>query len=68
MIADLSIVIPVHNEEKNLRPLCERITASLARAGVTYEIIFVDDGSVDASLKILRGICQDDKRVKIAVL
>lgn len=68
MITDLSIVIPLHNEEKNLRPLCERMAASLARAGVTYELIFVDDGSVDASLKVLRGISQDDKRVKIAVL
>jgi len=68
MISDLSVVIPVHNEEKNLRPLYERITASLARAEVIYEVVFVDDGSVDASLKILKEICQDDKRVKIAVL
>lgn len=68
MRTDLSIVIPAHNEEKNLRPLYERITASLARAGVTYEAIFVDDGSIDTSLKILKAICQDDKRVKIVVL
>lgn len=68
MTADFSVVIPVHNEEKNLRPLYEKIAASLARAGVTYEVIFVDDGSIDASLKILREICQDDKRVKIVVL
>lgn len=68
MTADFSVVIPVHNEEKNLRPLYEKIAASLARAGVTYEVIFVDDGSIDASLKILRENCQDDKRVKIVVL
>jgi len=68
MRTDLSIVIPVHNEEKNLRPLHESITASLAMAGAIYEVVFVDDGSVDASLKILKAIGQDDKRVKIVVL
>ncbi len=68
MRTDLSIVIPVHNEEKNLSPLYERMTASLAKAEATCEIIFVDDGSTDTSLKILKAICQDDKRVKIVVL
>jgi glycosyltransferase involved in cell wall biosynthesis len=46
----LSIVIPVLNEEKTLKPLFKKITAVMAREQVTdYEVIFVDDGSCDSS-------------------
>ncbi|MFA5335909.1 MAG: glycosyltransferase family 2 protein [Candidatus Omnitrophota bacterium] len=68
MKTDISVVIPVHNEEKNLRPLYERLTASLAGGKKACEFIFVEDGSTDGSLKVLKEICRDDKRVKIVGL
>ncbi|HOK06855.1 MAG TPA: glycosyltransferase [Syntrophales bacterium] len=52
----ISLVIPVYNEEKNLRPLMERITAAMAPLGRPYEVIFIDDGSRDSSLEILKDL------------
>lgn len=68
MKIDLSIVIPLHNEEKNIRPLYERITASLGKVTADYEIVFVNDASTDASLNVLKTLRRDDKRVKIVGL
>jgi glycosyltransferase involved in cell wall biosynthesis len=53
---DLSIIIPIYNEEQNLVPLLDEITSVLMAYGHSYEIICVDDGSKDQSYKILREI------------
>jgi glycosyltransferase involved in cell wall biosynthesis len=53
----LSIVVPVFNEVENLRLLFDAITEALA--GISYEIIFVDDGSKDGSVEILFEIAQE---------
>ena len=50
----LSIVIPVYNEEENLKTLCTRLIKSLDALDKSYEIIFTNDGSKDRSLQILR--------------
>jgi dolichol-phosphate mannosyltransferase len=50
----VSVVVPVHNEAPNIAPLINAITASLA--GIDHEIIYVDDGSSDASPKVLADI------------
>jgi len=50
----LSVVIPVFNEEGGLPALFERLYAALDRLGVSYEVIFVDDGSHDRSAALLR--------------
>ncbi|MED5416004.1 MAG: glycosyltransferase, partial [Candidatus Latescibacterota bacterium] len=42
---ELSIVIPVFNEEESLTPLCEKLDAVLTDLGLTHEVIFIDDGS-----------------------
>jgi polyisoprenyl-phosphate glycosyltransferase len=60
-----SVVIPLLNEETNLDPLYTRLTAVMELLAKPYEIIFVDDGSRDNSLKILKQIHQKDKRVKV---
>ena len=46
---DLSIVIPVKNEAGNIAPLVAEITAALDSSGADYEIVYVDDGSTDAT-------------------
>jgi glycosyltransferase involved in cell wall biosynthesis len=61
---DISVVIPVYNERANLRPLAARLTPALAGAGVTFEAIFVDDGSHDDSLDELRALCAQEPRFR----
>ncbi len=51
----LSIVIPVFNEEACLPQLCERLYAALDALQRTYEVVFVDDGSTDRSIALLRA-------------
>lgn len=52
---EVSLVIPVYNEEPNLHPLMERLRKVMEAFGRTYEIILVDDGSRDKSLDVLKG-------------
>lgn len=61
---DLSVVIPVYNEEETLPELENRLTRVLEALGVTYEVIFVNDGSSDGSMQILRQLCSRDPRLK----
>ncbi len=60
----VSIVIPLLNEEESLNPLTNEIKKILKLTDVSYEVIFVDDGSTDNSLKIIKEICRTDKRFK----
>lgn len=63
----LSVVIPLFNEEANLQPLYLELIPILKKL-ITfsdYEIVFVNDGSVDNSLGIIKQLAQQDKRVKI---
>ncbi len=61
---DLSIVVPAFNEEKNLLPLYSEIVNALRNIKKTYEIIFVDDGSKDNTVKVLEEIKKKDKNFK----
>jgi len=65
---DISIFLPVLNEEPNLRPLHGKLNQSLAQLGRSAEIIYVDDGSTDGSLNVLREIAARDKRVRVIAL
>jgi glycosyltransferase involved in cell wall biosynthesis len=65
---DVSVFLPVFNEEPNLPPLHEKLNAALAQLGRTAEIIYVDDGSSDGSLEVLRGIATNDPRVRVIAL
>jgi len=60
---DVSIVIPVLNEEENIPILHEELTRTLEKVGLEYEVLFVDDGSSDASLEVLAKLNQEDPRV-----
>src|SRR3954452_21786665 len=65
---DISVFLPVFNEEPNLLPLHERLDEALKALGRSAEIVYVDDGSSDGSLKILRHIAQRDPRVRVVAL
>src|SRR6266516_900475 len=65
---EVSVFLPVFNEEPNLRPLHAKLMAALASLHRTTEIIYVDDGSTDDSLKSLREIAQADPRVHVVAL
>ncbi|MDO8750293.1 MAG: glycosyltransferase family 2 protein [Dehalococcoidia bacterium] len=64
----LSIVIPVFNEEDNLRPLHEKLVEVCLRVGVSFEVIYVDDGSKDGSLTVLEALATNDAHVKVIQL
>ena len=59
----VSVVVPLLNEQDNLRPLHARVVATLDALGVEREILFVDDGSTDASLAAIEAIAADDATV-----
>lgn len=61
----LSVVIPVHNEEENVTPLAERLTHVLTTYGRSYEIVFVDDGSSDRTFERLKALHTADSRVHV---
>ena len=58
-----SIVIPLYNEEDNLRPLYMKIVEIMNSVGSSYQVVFVDDGSSDRTYALLREICAHDSRV-----
>ncbi len=63
----VSIIIPVYNEEENLRPLMNVIKAmSLASAdNFDFEVVFIDDGSSDSSLNVLKELFENNDNVRV---
>jgi len=64
-MTDISIIIPVFDEQGSLRELHSKLTRVLGGMGRSYELIFVDDGSRDASLDILSEIFETDPASRI---
>lgn len=62
---ELSVFLPVYNEEGNLRPLASKLTEHLGALGRTWEVVFVDDGSSDGSFEILRELASAEPRFKV---
>jgi glycosyltransferase involved in cell wall biosynthesis len=62
---ELSIIVPIYNEEESVNALYERISSSLGTAGIDYELILVDDGSSDRSFLLLKAIASEDSKVKV---
>jgi len=65
---ELSLFLPVLDEEENLRPMHAKIRAALDALGKSVEVIYVDDGSTDRSLEILKEIAASDDRVRVVSL
>ncbi len=61
---ELSVIIPLFNEEKSLSSLCKELKSALKSFGKSYEIIFVDDGSKDNSWSVLEKLHAHDEDIK----
>ncbi len=61
----LSLVIPCHNEEGNLRQLAQAIAAALGPLGITYEVVVTDDCSTDRSWSVLKELAAADPRFRV---
>ena len=59
---DLSVIIPVYNEADNIRLLYDRLTGVLEGMGVTYELLFVNDGSHDNSIHLIKALPSEHVR------
>jgi dolichol-phosphate mannosyltransferase len=62
---DLSIVIPMYNEAENVETTLKRVEEAMAAFKGSYEVIPVDDGSLDNTLEILSDFAEKDKRLKV---
>ncbi len=63
--ADVSIVVPVYNEEESLLQLHEEIVASMEPSGLDWQVVYVDDGSRDHSFDVLETLAHRDSRITI---
>ena len=64
----ISVVIPLYNEEENVRELHDRLKAVLDAMGTDYEVLFIDDGSTDSTLQLLQDIQAEDTSVIVLSL
>lgn len=67
MAAKLSILVPCHNEEDNVRPLCEGLATALSDV-IDFEIVFIDDGSTDGTLETVVALCDEQPNVRFIAL
>ena len=61
----LAVVVPVHNEAENVEPLIDEIRAALGPGGRPFEIIYVDDGSSDATLETLQALATRHPELRV---
>ncbi|MDE6262209.1 MAG: glycosyltransferase, partial [Muribaculaceae bacterium] len=55
---DISVIVPLYNEEESLPELAQWIERVMAEHGFSYEVIFVNDGSTDSSWRVIENLCQ----------
>ena len=62
---DLSVVVPLFNEEENVGALYEELRSELERVGTNWEVLFVDDGSDDGTFAKLKELKRSDERIRV---
>jgi glycosyltransferase involved in cell wall biosynthesis len=65
MTPDLSVIVPLYNEEESVGPMHEAIVGALDPLGLEYEILFVDDGSKDATFLKASELARKDRRLRV---
>ena len=65
---DCSVVVPLYNEADAVTELYSRLTKTMGQTDLRYEIIFIDDGSADETLQLLKGIVDKDGKVAVVEL
>ena len=65
MTPDLSVIVPLYNEEESVGPMHEAIVGALDPLGMEYEILFVDDGSKDGTFSKARDLARKDPRLRV---
>lgn len=64
----ISIVIPIYNEAPNVTPLYRAVKTIISKLPHSFELIFVDDGSSDDSVKRIKKVAREDKKVRVVEL
>ncbi|MDR1559901.1 MAG: glycosyltransferase family 2 protein [Clostridiales bacterium] len=65
MKPEFSVIVPAYNEQEVIEESYKRLSAVMKELNEPYELIFIDDGSRDNTARILAGICEEDKNVKL---
>ena len=64
MEVEISVISPIYNEEKNISPLYIRVKKVISDISTSHELLFVNDGSADNSLQLIRELAKTDSSVK----
>jgi glycosyltransferase involved in cell wall biosynthesis len=64
---DISALVPCLNEAENVEAIAEAIANELTTAQVSYEIVFIDNGSTDGTIDLIKALCARDERVRLIV-
>ncbi|HEX6661796.1 MAG TPA: glycosyltransferase family 2 protein [Sphingomicrobium sp.] len=64
---EISIVIPCYNEEENARAIAAAVIAEMEKVSSNFDVIFIDNGSADRTVPIIRDMCQHDARIRLII-
>lgn len=64
----ISVVVPIYNEEELIVRFHAAVAKALDGVGLSWEVVYVNDGSTDSSLELLKGLQADDPRVVLVEL
>lgn len=63
-MVEFSVIIPIYNEELNIPNLLTRLRPVVEKTGMSYELVFINDGSRDSSIQLIKALAQADSHVR----